>query len=446
VVSPSEDTPSPSPAGPEDNGVILVHGIRTYALWQSEIRTTLKKAGFVTAPTNYGRFNVFQFLAPIPFFRQWAIKQVWEQIKIVKANYPSKRFSIIAHSFGTYVVANLVKRNFDLNANRIIFCGSIVSYRFRFQDYKGRFTGQILNDVGTRDIWPAMAQSVTWGYGSTGSYGFNRPDVYDRWHNRAKHGFFLNPQFCKTYWIPFLKDGTIVDPPEEPEKPVILLRTLGILRIKYLLVAILAAWIWVALPFATPTVYSVASRARDLIVGPDETRPWQTWPWPKPEAACLPPGQKLPIASCSNPDGLYVVAEVPWHDRDHGLVVRSTPAIEERNQVYLLPPNMTEVAVGQCDRQADGSEWCRLHCKSKNKTGWANKRYLKLRSDLQYKSVGPWEFSIRNGPGDDCPQIETIPNNAAHFIKHFCHPFQKWCLITYKQSSGWVHQEDILPE
>src|ERR1700675_4439521 len=112
----------------EENVVILVHGIRDYALWQSKIRATLKEAGFTAEPTNYGRFNIFQFLMPILFFRRWAIKQVWEQIRIVKKNHPSARLSIIAHSFGTYVVSYLVKRNFDLNADRIIFCGSVVSY------------------------------------------------------------------------------------------------------------------------------------------------------------------------------------------------------------------------------------------------------------------------------------------------------------------------------
>jgi hypothetical protein len=34
--------------------VILVHGIRTRALWQNELRKILQKDGFVVQPTNYG--------------------------------------------------------------------------------------------------------------------------------------------------------------------------------------------------------------------------------------------------------------------------------------------------------------------------------------------------------------------------------------------------------
>jgi hypothetical protein len=89
----------------EDNVVILVHGIRDYALRQSAIRATLREAGFVVEPTNYGRFNIFQFLTPIPFFRRWAINQVREQIRIVKKRHPSTGLSIIARGLGTYVVA-----------------------------------------------------------------------------------------------------------------------------------------------------------------------------------------------------------------------------------------------------------------------------------------------------------------------------------------------------
>ena len=220
--------------------VVLVHGIRDYALWQGQIRTALKQSGLIAELTNYGRFNLFQFLIPIPFFRRWAVEAVWEQIRVVKQLYPSARLSIIAHSFGTYIVSYLIKKNFDLNAHRIIFCGSVVSYRFKFQDFQGRFTGAILNEVGTRDIWPALAESVTWGYGSAGTYGFRRPLVGDRWHNGARHGYLLTPQFCQKFWVPYLKGGIIIDGDEDPKSPPLWLRILSILKIKYLIVGLVA--------------------------------------------------------------------------------------------------------------------------------------------------------------------------------------------------------------
>src|SRR5262249_29519767 len=108
----------------------------------------------------------------------------------------------------------------------------------RFQDFQGRFTGFILNEVGIRDIWPALAESVTWGYGSAGTYGFRRPLVYDRWHNGARHGYFLTPQFCKTFWVPYLKRAAIIDGKEDPKSPALWLQIISVFRIKYLGIAL----------------------------------------------------------------------------------------------------------------------------------------------------------------------------------------------------------------
>jgi hypothetical protein len=45
----------------EKHIVILVHGIRDYALWQTALSATLEADGFKVESTNYGRLNLFQF-------------------------------------------------------------------------------------------------------------------------------------------------------------------------------------------------------------------------------------------------------------------------------------------------------------------------------------------------------------------------------------------------
>lgn len=234
--------------------VILIHGIRDYALWQNEIKHTLSDAGFVPQSTNYGRFDLLRFLIPISYFRNRAIEAVWTQIRDVRKRFPNAQYSVIAHSFGTYVFAQILKKGFDLVFHRVVFCGCILSYKFDFEQISERFTTPIVNDVGTRDQWPALAESVTWGYGSTGTYGFNRPRVEDRWHNGAHHGYFLSARFCKKYWIPFLENGTIVRAATKAESPRLWLRLLSLFRIKYFLVAafaasVIAAWINLACRF-----------------------------------------------------------------------------------------------------------------------------------------------------------------------------------------------------
>jgi hypothetical protein len=75
--------------------------------------------------------------------------------------------------------------------------------------------------------------------GSAGTYGFRRPLVRDRWHNGARHGFFLDSEFCKRFWSPFLKDGTLVAGAHTPESPPRWLRFLSIVKLNYLLAALI---------------------------------------------------------------------------------------------------------------------------------------------------------------------------------------------------------------
>ena len=200
--------------------VVLVHGIRDHALWQNQIGLKLSKEGFKVERTNYGRLNLIEFLTPIGYFRRRAVGSVWKQIRMVRQKYGVASISVIAHSFGTYVISRMMREEFDIKFNRVIFCGSVVKYDFPFEQVNSRFCDPILNDVGTRDVWPAMAESVTLGYGSAGTYGFHRPLVLDRWHNGAGHNFFLkDDRFCEKFWIPFLRDGTVELGAVTPEEP-----------------------------------------------------------------------------------------------------------------------------------------------------------------------------------------------------------------------------------
>ena len=220
-----------SPKSTERHVVILVHGIRDFALWQDVIRGALEEEGFKVEATNYGRVNLLEFLVPIWFFRKRAIHAIWSQIRIVKQNNPNADISVIAHSFGTFVISHLMREAFEIKFHRVIFCGSVVKYGFPFEQLQNRFTPPIVNEVGTRDVWPAIAQNVTTGYGSAGTYGFRRPLVRDRWHNEARHGYFLDQHFCKKFWVPFLKTGQIVPGAKAPESPRMWLQLLPVFKV-----------------------------------------------------------------------------------------------------------------------------------------------------------------------------------------------------------------------
>jgi len=227
--------------------VIVIHGIRDIARWQAAIAATLEEAGFQVELTNYGRMNIFQFLLPFSYFRQKAVETVTTQIRHAAHLHPGANISFIAHSFGTYILVDIIARSFDLKINRIVLCGSVVRYHFPFEQLSNRFKAPVLNEVGTADPWPAVAESVTTGYGAAGTFGFRRPGVKDRFHNDQGHGYFLTSEFCRKYWLPFFENGTIV-PGDLPAKPpAFWVRALSVLKLKTALlggIVIAAAVLW----------------------------------------------------------------------------------------------------------------------------------------------------------------------------------------------------------
>lgn len=104
-----------------------------------------------------------------------------------------------------------------------------------------------------------MAESLTWGYGHAGTYGFRRPLVEDRWHQDFTHGDFLTAAFCKQYWVPFIKDGTVV-PGSFPERPPFWILLLSLLKLKYIILGplflLLALLVYNVLQFREFTTYN----------------------------------------------------------------------------------------------------------------------------------------------------------------------------------------------
>src|SRR5262245_11109024 len=94
---------------PDNQIVVLVHGIRDFAYWQRELKDTLEENGFTVYPTNYERLDLIRFLFPSFYFRQKAIDKVWRQIEQVISRHPDQKISVIAHSFGTFIVSRLIQ-------------------------------------------------------------------------------------------------------------------------------------------------------------------------------------------------------------------------------------------------------------------------------------------------------------------------------------------------
>ncbi len=231
---------SSEPIKDEKHLVILVHGIRTHANHFSELKKLLIEEGFTVEFTNYGRFDLVRFLTPIDFFGEIAADNVWHQIEeAIYIQGQPQHISVIAHSFGTYIVGRILPKKPNFRASKIILCGSVLPYNFDFSNFRTKFEGKILNEIGTKDFWPAIAANVTWGYGSAGTFGFKVPSVEDRWHNDLSHSDFNSAEFCSKYWIPYLRNGSITDGSVPHKKQPWYVSLLGSLKPRWLFVVAL---------------------------------------------------------------------------------------------------------------------------------------------------------------------------------------------------------------
>jgi hypothetical protein len=158
--------------------VITLHGIRTHGPWQKGLATVLAKHDMVPYPLDYGFFSMLAFLSSCK--RKAKLHWFHGQYDDICHRENIKRPSIIAHSFGTYLTAELLRNYPEVKFDKIIFTGAIVDENY---EWKTRFdNGQVLhvrNDVATKDVWPGWAKKVIPRAGTSGSKGFisNLPGV-----------------------------------------------------------------------------------------------------------------------------------------------------------------------------------------------------------------------------------------------------------------------------
>jgi hypothetical protein len=191
---------------------VLLHGIRTEAVWQEILADEFREKWNVEAyPIGYGVFDTLRFLFPF-WTRQAPISRVTLELRNLRRKFPNAEISVIAHSFGTYILSHILSEHTDLTFHRIQLCGAVVSTNYRWDKVISRVKGQIVNDVGVKDMWPVLAKSSTWGFGESGAIGFKAVDVRDRFFDYG-HSDFLTTVHARKYWIPFLLDGQIVPSP-----------------------------------------------------------------------------------------------------------------------------------------------------------------------------------------------------------------------------------------
>ncbi|MFJ2449487.1 hypothetical protein [Pseudomonas sp. NPDC087626] len=193
----------------ESRILILVHGIHTNGSWQQDVQEQMIGVPYLRVQElGYDLVTGFHFAL---FSRSGPIKKILADINTIKREEPLAKISVIAHSFGTYIISKILENNPDIRFEKIITCGSVISRNYNWTKHAPfAHSTDIINDVGVRDVWPVIANCVTLGYGSSGNQGFRTASATDRYFNYG-HSDFFEPQHdhILKYWRPIFEDQTI---------------------------------------------------------------------------------------------------------------------------------------------------------------------------------------------------------------------------------------------
>lgn len=188
---------------------VLIHGINTEAVWQEHVRSELKPFSNISVEClSFGFFDVLRFA--IPIFGRWRpVDKIRDDLREIAVQNPGVRIGVVAHSFGTYVISQVLRKNTDIRLSSLLLCGGIIPRRYPWNKLPNKpAKGYIVNEVGTKDRWPIFAGVISWSYGPSGSFGFKGPHVHDRYFH-VGHSEFFKLAHVREFWLPFILRGEI---------------------------------------------------------------------------------------------------------------------------------------------------------------------------------------------------------------------------------------------
>ena len=206
----SSKAPPSSKVDVEAKVVFPLHGIRTVAHWHRTFADVAHDAGWYCRLEKwfYGKFSLLQFIsrrsreAKLEWFEDAYMKETGTRGLLNEGRLPS----VVAHSFGTYILGHALLKYTHLRFDKVILCGSILPCDFPWGGLidRGQVQG-VRNEYGVRDIW---AEHVGWFIGQTGPSGkVGFRSEHERLLQeefRYSHSEYFKAGHMKRYWLPFL--------------------------------------------------------------------------------------------------------------------------------------------------------------------------------------------------------------------------------------------------
>lgn len=203
---------------------LVVHGMNTRGEWQEHLTWLIGRSYLRMVPVaiyKYGTIRpgvLFRFRQ-----RQLRRKLAGKMKKLEKESIAAElqgEPDVIAHSFGTWLIANALRSDRSLRIGRLLLLGSIVSPDFPWQELVDREQVKfILNHGATKDGWVPIAHYGIPDSGPGGTRGFASPVVNVPAVGLGHSDYFEESRLAELYssvWKPFLSWST----PRYPADPV----------------------------------------------------------------------------------------------------------------------------------------------------------------------------------------------------------------------------------
>jgi pimeloyl-ACP methyl ester carboxylesterase len=199
--------------------VYSLHGFRTQALWKSIIEHEIASSTlFPARGRNYLRFGTMKFIMK-SIFADKPLRLIETELQTLQQNH---RVSVIAHSFGSWLIQRALEHNPNIVIHNLILCGAITprgsSLWRQLKCNRNQITGDIINFSGLQDPWPALAELFSRDFGASGVLGAGDPFVIDSFHD-VSHNGFLTREFCRSFWTPILQGKSFQPGPMPPCGP-----------------------------------------------------------------------------------------------------------------------------------------------------------------------------------------------------------------------------------
>jgi hypothetical protein len=233
VSSASPASPNPAIAQTTNRTAIVqplkvicpLHGIRTLAVWQKGLSDLAGSRGWTCRLDrwSYGRFSLLAFLTPwtreakLKWLRRQYDAEIHDRrLDIEQGQTPS----VVAHSFGTYILGYTLLRFDFIRFNKVILCGSILPVDFPWDKLIERGQVQaVRNEYGVRDPWVKRVRCFVRGTGPSGASGFTcQHDRLEQEEFEYDHGDYFGIDHMEDRWIPFL-NKPLAEIPRAKEGP-----------------------------------------------------------------------------------------------------------------------------------------------------------------------------------------------------------------------------------